>query len=36
MSRATKPITILIADDDEEDRLLITDAFEENRLSNPL
>jgi len=36
MPIARKPITILIADDDEEDRLLIQDAFEENLLRNPL
>ena len=31
-----KPISILIADDDADDRMLIEDAFEESRLSNPL
>lgn len=31
-----KGITILIADDDHEDRMLIKDAFEENRLRNDL
>ena len=31
-----KPITILVADDDADDRLLINDAFEENKLNNPL
>ncbi|MEM7311969.1 MAG: response regulator [Planctomycetota bacterium] len=35
MSR-TQPISILIADDDADDRMLIEDAFEESRLSNPL
>ena len=30
------PISILIADDDADDRMLIEDAFEESRLSNPL
>jgi len=30
------PITILIAEDDEEDRLLIREAFEESRVANPL
>ncbi|MEO1065978.1 MAG: response regulator [Pseudomonadota bacterium] len=32
----TKPITILIADDDADDRMLIADAFDEARLSNPV
>lgn len=31
-----QPIEILIADDDSDDRMLIEDAFEESRLSNPL
>lgn len=31
-----KPIRILIADDDADDRLLIGDALEEARLSNPV
>lgn len=31
-----KSISILIADDDADDRLLIEDAFRESRLSNPL
>ncbi len=31
-----KPIRILVADDDEDDRLLIKDAFEESRLGNPV
>ena len=31
-----KPIRILIADDDADDRMLIEDAFDESRLSNPL
>ena len=31
-----KPITVLVADDDADDRLLISDAFEESSLSNPL
>jgi CheY-like chemotaxis protein len=32
--RRGKKITILIADDDAEDRMLIQDSFEENRLAN--
>lgn len=32
----SKPITILIADDDSDDRLMIQEAFEENRLANCL
>ncbi len=31
-----KPITILIADDDSDDREMIKEAFEENRLANDL
>jgi len=31
-----KPITILYADDDPEDRMLVKDAWEESRLANPL
>ena len=30
------PIEILVADDDEDDRMLIADAIEESRLSNPV
>lgn len=29
-------VTIIVADDDADDRLLITDAFRESRLANPL
>ena len=36
MSRISKPITILYADDDPEDRMLIKEAWEENRLANEL
>jgi len=36
MSRISKPITILYADDDPEDRMLISEAWEENRLANEL
>jgi len=32
----SKPITILMADDDPDDRLLLKEAFEENRLLNNL
>ena len=32
----SKPITILMADDDPDDRLLVQEAFEENRLINEL
>lgn len=31
-----KPIRILVADDDADDRMLINDAFEEAHLSNPI
>ncbi len=31
-----KPITILIADDDSDDRMMLRDAFQENRLANDL
>ena len=36
MTRSTKPIVILVADDDTDDRMLLQDAFEESRLSNEL
>ncbi len=36
MSRHTKPITILVAEDDADDRMLLQDAFDESRLSNDL
>ena len=36
MQGNSNPITVLIADDDPEDRMLIEDAFEESRLANPL
>lgn len=32
----SKPISILVADDDADDRMLIADAFEEARLNNPV
>ncbi len=36
MTRSAKPIVILVADDDADDRMLLQDAFEESRLSNEL
>lgn len=36
MKQNTKPITILLADDDADDRLLVREAFEENHLLNAL
>jgi CheY-like chemotaxis protein len=36
MTSGRKPITILLADDDPEDRMLAKDAFEEGRLVNDL
>jgi len=36
MNRNGKPITILYADDDAEDRMLVADAWAENRLANQL
>jgi CheY-like chemotaxis protein len=36
MNRSGKPITILYADDDAEDRMLVKDAWAENRLANEL
>jgi len=36
MQRDRTPITIVIADDDADDRMLIEDAFEENDVQNPL
>ena len=35
-SRQGRPITILMADDDADDRLLTKEAFEESHLSNDL
>ena len=34
--RARKPITILMADDDPEDRMITQEGFEENKLANDL
>ena len=36
MSKTTRPITILMADDDPDDRQLTLEAFEESRLGNDL
>ncbi len=36
MAREGTPITILVADDDADDRMLIEDAFDESCLKNPL
>ena len=36
MDQAPKPITILMADDDPDDRLMTKEAFEESRLANDL
>jgi CheY-like chemotaxis protein len=36
MGREAKPITILMADDDADDRLMTKEAFEESRLVNDL
>ena len=35
-SRTGTPITILVADDDADDRMLMKEAFDESRLSNPV
>ena len=36
METSSKPITILMADDDADDRLMTQEAFEESRLANDL
>ena len=36
LNKPRKPITILMADDDPDDRMLTREAFEENRLMNDL
>jgi len=36
MPNKGKSITILVAEDDEDDRLLMQEALEENRLANDL
>jgi CheY-like chemotaxis protein len=35
-TRRTEPVVVLMADDDPDDRMLIEDAWEENRLANEL
>src|SRR5690606_34785386 len=36
MSRHPRPITIVVADDDPDDRMMVEEAFQENRLKNTL
>ncbi len=36
MTRSGKPVTILMADDDPDDRLMTQEAFDESRLANDL
>lgn len=36
MNQDNKAVMIMMADDDPDDRLLVREAFEENRLANPL
>src|SRR5580700_7805338 len=36
MTKHGKPITVLMADDDEDDRMMTKEAFEESRLANDL
>src|SRR6185295_9019934 len=36
MSNSRKPLTILVADDDEEDRAFISKAWEKSRVANDL
>ena len=36
MHKKSKPLTILMADDDDEDYMLTVDAFHEARISNPM
>lgn len=36
MHKKGKPLTILMADDDDEDYMLTVEAFQESRISNPL
>jgi CheY-like chemotaxis protein len=36
MARNAKPISILVADDDSDDRMLLKEAFEENKIINAI
>jgi CheY-like chemotaxis protein len=36
MHKKSKPLTILMADDDDEDYMLTVEAFQESRISNPM
>lgn len=36
MTRSSKPVMILVAEDDPDDRMLLQDAFEESRINNEL
>ena len=36
MHKKNKPLTILMADDDDEDYMLTVEAFQESRISNPV
>ncbi len=36
MTRSARPISILVADDDIDDRLMIEEAFAEKRVNNPI
>lgn len=36
MIRSNYPVRIVVADDDADDRMMIKDAFEESKLSNPV
>jgi CheY-like chemotaxis protein len=36
MIRNNSPVRIVVADDDADDRMMIKDAFEESKLSNPI
>lgn len=36
MRKKSKPLTILMADDDDEDYMLTVEAFQEARISNPM
>ncbi len=36
MKSVARPITILVADDDADDRFMIEEAFQERNLTNPV